>query len=89
VLAKARDVVRNDADLGRQLAAITSFITVHEVGHAFVDLFHLPIAGSSAQNMQQVASFDVLSPARVERCPDEYQSKASAWKTLLAPHVRK
>jgi hypothetical protein len=147
-------VVKSEADLGRQLASITSFITVHEMGHAFVDLFDIPITGreedavdgmatvfmtdevkngaeyafyaarffnllqkvqgapnaqqfqdehslsiqrsvdilcaiggSSEENLQQVASFDVIGAARLQRCPAEYQQKSRAWKTLLKPHL--
>ena len=38
-------VVRSQGDLGEQLASITSFITVHELGHAFVDVYRIPITG--------------------------------------------
>jgi Putative metallopeptidase len=155
-ILRGAHVVRSDEDLGRQLASITSFITLHEIGHAFVDLYDLPIAGreedavdglatvfltgsvkggaeyafyaarflrllqgvegtpnvaqfqdehslsiqrsadilcsiagASDENMRHVASFGVLSRARLARCPAEYQRKAAAWKTLLAPHVRR
>jgi hypothetical protein len=155
-ILRGAHVVKSDEDLGRQLASITSFITLHEIGHAFVDLYDLPIAGreedavdglatvfltgsvkggaeyafyaarflrllqdvqgtpdvaqfqdehslsiqrsddilcsiagASDANLRQVASFGVLSRARLARCPAEYQRKAGAWKTLLAPHVRR
>jgi hypothetical protein len=155
-ILRGAHVVKSEYDFGEQLAAIASFITLHEIGHAFVDLYHLPIAGreedavdglatvfltgdvpggarytfyaarflrllqsvqgtpdlaqfqdqhslsiqrsddilcaiagSSDENMRKVASFGVLSRQRLASCPDEYQSKVSAWRTLLAPHMRR
>jgi hypothetical protein len=32
-------------DLGTQLASIVSFFTLHEIGHAFIDLYQLPTDG--------------------------------------------
>jgi hypothetical protein len=49
-------VVKSDEDLGRQLASITSFITLHEIGHAFVDLYHLPIAGREEDAVDGLAT---------------------------------
>jgi hypothetical protein len=148
-------VVRNQSDLGRQLASIDSFILVHELGHAFVDVFNLPItgreedavdgmatvfftdevengpeyafyaarffallqkvqgrpsvgqfqdehslsiqrfyditcaiAGSSPRAMAKFASVGIFDRDRLARCPDEYEQKSSAWKTLLDPYLR-
>jgi hypothetical protein len=47
------------------------------------------IAGHDPQAMREIARRDILSPARLQRCPAEYQQKSRAWKTLLQPHLRK
>ena len=49
-------VVKNQDDLGKQLASITSFITVHEMGHAFVDVFELPITGREEDAVDGLAT---------------------------------
>jgi putative metallopeptidase DUF4344 len=49
-------VVENQDDLGRQLASITSFITVHEMGHAFVDVFEIPITGREEDAVDGMAT---------------------------------
>jgi hypothetical protein len=53
---QAGGVVKSQEDLGRQLASITSFITVHEMGHAFVDLFELPITGREEDAVDGMAT---------------------------------
>ena len=143
------------SELGAQWAAVNDFILIHELGHAFVDVFDLPItgreedavdglatvfftddvpggadyafdaarffhflqqvqgepdadqfqdehslsvqrsydiacsvAGSSAATMRQIARMGILSPARLQRCPAEYQQKSHAWNVLLQPYIR-
>ena len=46
------------------------------------------IAGSSEQSYREVARRGLLSEARQQRCPAEYQQKVSAVEKLLQPHVR-
>ncbi|HEX6390462.1 MAG TPA: DUF4344 domain-containing metallopeptidase, partial [Solirubrobacteraceae bacterium] len=47
------------------------------------------IAGHDPQALQEIARRQILSEARLRRCPAEYQQKSRAWKTLLEPHLRK
>lgn len=45
------------------------------------------VAGSSEAAYKAIEAQNVLSKARLEQCPAEYQQKVNAWKTLLAPHA--
>jgi hypothetical protein len=47
------------------------------------------IAGHDETAMQQVAQLEILSPARLQRCPAEYRQKSRSWQILLKPHLRK
>ena len=46
----------NDAEFGKQLAAVDGFILVHEFGHAFVDAFDLPVLGREEDAADAVAT---------------------------------
>ena len=46
------------------------------------------IAGSSEANFNDVTKLGILSEARQERCPAEYQQKVKAVEDLLKPHAR-
>jgi hypothetical protein len=46
------------------------------------------IAGATPESLQRVAELEILSPARLQRCPAEYRQKSRAWSTLLKPHLR-
>lgn len=46
----------DDAEFGRQLAAVDGFILVHEFGHAFVDAFDLPVLGKEEDAADAVAT---------------------------------
>jgi hypothetical protein len=43
-------------ELGREIASIDGFILVHELGHAFVDLFDLPITGREEDAVDGLAT---------------------------------
>jgi hypothetical protein len=42
---KQTHAAKGAEDLGTQLASIISFFTLHEIGHAFIDLYRLPVNG--------------------------------------------
>lgn len=46
----------NDDEFGRELAAVDAFILVHEVGHAFIDLFQVPVLGKEEDAADAIAS---------------------------------
>ena len=46
------------------------------------------IAGSSETAYKVIASRHILSMARLQTCPAEYQQKLQSWDELLRPHVR-
>jgi hypothetical protein len=149
------ELLKNQNELGRELAAVDGFILLHEFGHALIDVFGLPIlgkeedaadsvatvfltqnvkggteyafdaakffhtlsarqrklapaayfdehsldeqrayaivcwiAGSSESDFNHVRKLGLLSDARLQSCPSEYQQKVRSWDTLLEPHVR-
>lgn len=45
-----------DAEFGKQLAATDGFILVHELGHAFVDVFEIPITGREEDAVDGMAT---------------------------------
>ncbi|WP_157260923.1 DUF4344 domain-containing metallopeptidase [Patulibacter minatonensis] len=45
-----------DDDLGGEIAAIDGFILVHELGHAFADVFELPLTGREEDSVDQLAT---------------------------------
>lgn len=46
----------SDTEFGTQIAAIDGFILVHELGHAFVDVFGLPITGREEDAVDGLAT---------------------------------
>ena len=46
------------------------------------------IAGSGDDDMAEVRRLRILSDARLQTCPSEYQQKVRSWDELLAPHAR-
>ncbi|HEY4095383.1 MAG TPA: DUF4344 domain-containing metallopeptidase [Baekduia sp.] len=155
-LATSFPALRKDHnELGKELAAVDGFVLLHELGHALIDVFALPvlgkeedaadsvatvfltqtvdngaeyafdaarffdalsarqrklapsayfdehsldkqraysivcwIAGSSDEDMATVQHLGILSDARLQTCPSEYQQKVRSWDSLLQPHVR-
>jgi hypothetical protein len=45
-----------DEELGRRLAELNAFILMHELGHAFVDVFELPITGKEEDAVDGLAT---------------------------------
>jgi hypothetical protein len=45
-----------DEEFGKQLAAVDDFILVHELGHAFVDVFEIPITGREEDAVDGMAT---------------------------------
>jgi Putative metallopeptidase len=45
-----------DEEFGKQIAAVSSFILVHELGHAFVDVFDIPITGREEDAVDGMAT---------------------------------
>jgi hypothetical protein len=79
-ILQSAGVVRTQRDLGTQLAAIDSFILVHELGHAFVDLFELPITGREEDAVDGMAT--VFFTEEVPK-GDEYAFYAARFFALL------
>lgn len=49
--------LRTDEDeFGRELAAVDAFILIHEFGHAFIDLFEIPVLGKEEDAADAVAA---------------------------------
>ena len=46
-----------DNELGKQWASVNDFILVHELGHAFVDVFDIPITGREEDAVDGMATF--------------------------------
>lgn len=55
ILRRADPEIGDEA-LGGQLAAIDGFILVHELGHAFTDVFQLPLTGREEDSVDQLAT---------------------------------
>ena len=53
---KANDPKISDYDLGKTVAAINSFIFVHEFAHLLIDAFDLPITGREEDAADQLAT---------------------------------
>ena len=47
---------RDDEEFGKQLAAVDAFILIHEFGHAFIDVFELPVLGREEDAADAVAT---------------------------------
>jgi hypothetical protein len=45
-----------DEEFGKQLAAVDAFILIHELGHAFVDVFQIPITGREEDAVDGMAT---------------------------------
>lgn len=45
-----------DNEFGKQLAAVDDFILIHELGHAFVDVFEIPITGREEDAVDGMAT---------------------------------
>ena len=56
LLANNPELAKDQNELGKQWAAINGFILVHEFGHAFVDLFDLPVLGREEDAADAMAS---------------------------------
>lgn len=46
-----------DDELGKEWAAVNDFVLVHELGHAFVDVFGIPITGREEDSVDGLATF--------------------------------
>jgi hypothetical protein len=55
-ILRRNDPKITDDDLGGQIAAIDAFILVHELGHAFSDVFQLPLTGREEDSVDQLAT---------------------------------
>lgn len=44
------------------------------------------VAGKSRQNLEYIGSLGVMSAARLQRCPDEYEQLSSSWEETLKDH---
>jgi hypothetical protein len=53
---KAANPAMPDDELGRRLAELNAFILMHELGHAFVDVFELPITGKEEDAVDGLAT---------------------------------
>ncbi|RNL80909.1 DUF4344 domain-containing metallopeptidase [Nocardioides marmorisolisilvae] len=56
-IIKAGNPKMSDADLGTQWAAVNDFVLVHELGHAFVDVFEIPITGREEDAVDGLATY--------------------------------
>ena len=55
VFRRAEPTIK-DFDLGERLGALDGFILMHELGHAFVDIFKLPITGREEDAVDELAT---------------------------------
>lgn len=46
----------DDSEFGKELAAVDAFILVHEFGHAFIDLFDIPVLGKEEDAADAIAA---------------------------------
>lgn len=68
-------------ELGRELASIDGFILVHELGHAFVDVFGLPITGREEDAVDGLATVFLVDYVKNG---DEYAFFAARFFKLLS-----
>ncbi|MFL6160089.1 MAG: DUF4344 domain-containing metallopeptidase [Marmoricola sp.] len=55
-IIKAGDPTMSDNDFGKAWAAVDAFILIHELGHAFVDVFDIPITGREEDAVDGMAT---------------------------------
>ena len=53
---KSANPKMTDEELGRRLAEVNNFVLMHELGHAFVDAFQLPITGKEEDAVDGLAT---------------------------------
>ncbi|MDX6688831.1 MAG: hypothetical protein QOG15_288 [Solirubrobacteraceae bacterium] len=75
----------NDAEFGKQLAAVDGFILVHEFGHVFVDIFELPVLGKEEDAADAVATVFLT---RQVKNGDEYAFDAARFFNALSARQR-
>jgi hypothetical protein len=56
-LLKANSPKISDTELGKEWAAVNDFVLVHELGHAFVDVFDIPITGREEDAVDGMATY--------------------------------
>ncbi|MFL6060317.1 MAG: DUF4344 domain-containing metallopeptidase [Marmoricola sp.] len=56
-IIKANTPKISDSELGKEWAAVNDFVLVHELGHAFVDVFAIPITGREEDSVDGLATF--------------------------------
>ncbi|HET6153436.1 MAG TPA: DUF4344 domain-containing metallopeptidase [Marmoricola sp.] len=56
-LLKANTPKISNTELGREWAAVNDFVLVHELGHAFVDVFEIPITGREEDSVDGMATY--------------------------------
>lgn len=71
----------SDDEFGRELASINGFILVHELGHAFVDLFELPITGREEDAVDGLATVFLVDAVQGG---DEYAFNAARFFKMLS-----
>lgn len=76
---------KNDAEFGKQLAAVDGFILVHEFGHVFVDIFDLPVLGKEEDAADAVATVFLT---RQVKNGDEYAFDAARFFDALSGRQR-
>lgn len=56
-IIQASNPKMTDEELGTQWAAVNDFVLIHELGHAFVDLFEIPIIGREEDAVDGLATY--------------------------------
>lgn len=52
-----KDIAKSEEDLDERVFGATIFIFYHEIGHAFVDVYSLPITGKEEDAVDQLSTF--------------------------------
>jgi hypothetical protein len=56
-ILKSGDPKMDDTELGTEWAAVNDFVLIHELGHAFVDVFDIPITGREEDSVDGLATY--------------------------------
>jgi hypothetical protein len=56
-ILKNGDPKMSDEELGKEWAAVNDFVLIHELGHAFVDVFDIPITGREEDSVDGLATY--------------------------------
>jgi hypothetical protein len=80
------ELLKNQNELGRELAAVDGFILMHEFGHALIDVFELPVLGKEEDAADSVATVFL---AQAVKGGTEYAFDAAKFFHALSSRQRK